>query len=409
MELFEYDWTAYTKDKMIIVYGTAAFGEIVYHALKHKNITPAYYVNQEGRGYFHGVSVIGIDVLAELYRKVQPIILLAVGASLEEVILKLSKAKVDHIYSVANLLDEALDRNEVWDSFYKYRQAYFYKQDSFVNADKLLLFSLDVVVTERCSLRCGKCSNLMQYYHTPKNFDVHRIKDSLDQILDIVDGIYELIILGGETFMNPDFHLLLDWYIDNPKIKTIVILANATIFPQEKILKKMLHRKIVMRISDYGELSGKLKEWAAWCESNHVEYEIVRMDKWQDCGNLEKHNYSSNEIKYVYKTCECKDTPTLLDGKLYNCPYAANAVNLGAMYEEEVARDQFTLDDSVNIKERLREFLFDRKYLEACDYCEGRNFKRASIKPFEQVEKPLNYVIRRENKDGFGECDNSDI
>lgn len=409
MELLKYNWNTYTKDEMIIVYGTNTFGEMVHCALKHKNIIPDYYVNQEGKGLFHGVPVIGIDTLVKLYREVRPVILLAVGESSEEVILKLSKAKVDHIYSVSNLLDEALDRNEVWDSAYKHRNAYFYRQDSFANADKLLLFSLDVVVTERCSLRCRKCSNLMQYYRSPKNFDVDQIKNSLDKVLNIVDEIYELIILGGETFMNPDFYLLLDWYVDNPKIRTIVVLANATIFPREEILKKLLHHKIIMRISDYGELSGKLEEWIIWCESNHVEYEIVRMDSWQDCGNLDKQDYSDSEIRYVYKTCECRDTPTLLDGKLYNCPYAANAINLGALYEEEAARDQFELDDRTDIKERLREFLFDRKYLESCNYCEGRNFKRSSVKPFEQAERPLDYVIRRESKSAFSECDNSDI
>ncbi len=409
MELLEYDWTTYTEDEMIIVYGTAAFGEMVHYGLKHKNIVPTYYVNQEGQGFFHGVPVIGIDMLAKLYKEVQPTILLAVGASSEEVILKLEKAKINRIYSVENLLDEALDRNEIWGDAYKYRRFYFYKQESFANADKLFLLNLDVVVTERCSLRCRKCSNLMQYYHAPKNFDVYQIKNSLDKVLNIVDGIYELIILGGETFMNPDFHLLLDWYIDNPKIKAIVVLANATIFPKEDVLKKMTHRKIVIRISDYGELSRSLDKWAVWCESNHVEYEIVRMDKWQDCGNLEKHNYSASEIRYVYETCECKDTPTLLEGKLYNCPYAANAANLGAMYEDEAVRDQFELDDRADIKERLREFLFDRKYLAACDYCEGRNFKRSSIKPFEQAEEPLDYVIRRENENALSECDNSNI
>ena len=409
MELLEYDWTTHTKDKMIIVYGTAAFGELVYQSLEHKNIVPDYYVNQEGCGFFHGVSVIGIDQLAELYRDKQPVILFAVGSASEEVLLKLAKARVKRVYSVANLLNEMPDRSKIWDAAYKYRQVYFYKQDCFVNADKLFLYSLDVVVTERCSLRCKKCSNLMQYYHKPKNFSVYEIRNSLDRVLDIVDGIYELIILGGETFMNPDFHLLIDWYIDNPKVKTIVVLANATIFPGEEILKKLLHRKIILRISDYGELSGKLEEWAVWCENKRVEYEIVRMNSWQDCGDLDKRNYSEGEIKYVYSTCECRNTPTLLDGKLYNCPYAANAANLGAMYEDEARMDRFELDNRGDIKEKLRRFLFDRKYLAACDYCEGRNLKRSSITPFEQADKPLDYVVRRKDENASGQCDNSSI
>ena len=258
----------------------------------------------------------------------------------------------------------------------------------------MVLASLDVVVTEKCSLKCEKCSNLMQYYQHPKNLNIEEIKASLDKVLDVVDKIYELRILGGEPFMNPDFYSLIEWYAGHDKITKIAILTNATIFPDEDKLQRLISSKVKIWLSDYGSVSSKLHEWIAWCKNNQVEYYISKLKKWQDLGRLERHNYSPTEIKYVYETCECNDCPVLMKGKLYNCPYSANAVNLGALYSDEAKLDAFVLDDETDLKERMKKFLYERDYLMACHYCGGRNTRRASIEPCIQTLKPLEYERR---------------
>ena len=43
----------------------------------------------------------------------------------------------------------------------------FYRRRKFKDS----LISLDVVITECCTLRCRNCANLMQYYHNPENTD----------------------------------------------------------------------------------------------------------------------------------------------------------------------------------------------------------------------------------------------
>lgn len=389
MHLIDFDYQSYSKEKMLIVYGTEGFGKIVHYCLKEKNIVPDYYVNAKGTGYFLGVPIIDINELSEIYREKHPIILLAVGVASKQVILKLSRNKIDEIYSIYSLLETAIEFGELIDPIYGQRTYYFSQQERFIECDKLILDTLDIVVTEKCSLRCGKCSNLMQYYQSPQNLSIYEIRDSLNKVLEFADCIYELRILGGEPFMNPEFYELIDWYKDNPKIKQIVILTNATIFPQDEKLEKLKSPKVKIWLSDYGKLSSKLCDWMSWCENNKIEFLYHRSDAWNDCGNLEKRDYSINELKYIYETCLCRQLPTLLKGKLYNCPYAANAVNLGAMFNSESEMDSLEVNDPKLTKQMIKDFLFERKYLMACDYCNGRY--GLTVKPHEQIDKPLSY------------------
>jgi len=394
MRLEEFDFHKFDNKNILIVYGTSVFGEIVYYCLKQKNIIPDYFVARESEKYFHGIPVINIDKMAEIYGKKAAIILLAVGMSSKDIAIKLRKKNVEIVYSSYRLLEEIRDMKKILPSIYKEMNRYQYEQDCFINGSKLIMYSLDVVVTEKCSLRCANCSNLMQYYSNPQNIDINEIRNNLDKLLTIVDCIYELRFLGGEPFMNPDFHILINWYVKNEKIKKIVIYTNGTIFPSETIREKFKNPKILLRISNYGKLSGNIREWSQWCENNKVDYDILEVKKWHDVGKLEKHNYSLEEIEYIYKTCECKDVPTLIRNKLYNCPYAANAINLNALYDEEAQMDSLEINGDQDAKDKIKEFLFERKFLMACDYCAGRNFSRASVPAYIQAERPLEYIKR---------------
>ncbi len=276
----------------------------------------------------------------------------------------------------------------------RYRSLYAIRirQESIVYPEKLYLESLDATVTERCSLKCKDCSNLMQYYEKPKHLNIEELKTSIDLLLEKTERIGQLRILGGEPFMNRDFVKLVDAYKDEPKIWEIAIYSNATIFPDEEVLGHLKHKKVVMRMSDYGCLSQKLERWAEWCKTENVAYEVSRMKFWQDCGKLEKHDYTPERLKTIYNICECKNLPVILDNYLYNCPYAANAANLRAMDKKDMDNDRLALDRVS--KEEIHHFLYERPFLEACRYCNGRNTSMASIEPFVQTAKPLAYEKR---------------
>jgi len=105
--------------------------------------------------------------------------------------------------------------------------------DSYLTPDKLFLRSVDIIITERCSLKCRDCSNLMQYYKKPKDCNIEELLQSIDVFCDIIDEVNEFRVIGGEPFMNKEFHLIIKRLIDEPKVHKIVIYTNGTIVPKK--------------------------------------------------------------------------------------------------------------------------------------------------------------------------------
>jgi len=60
---------------------------------------------------------------------------------------------------------------------------------NYLNPDKLFLRSIDLIITERCSLKCQGCSNLMQYYEKPKNCDTNLLLKLIDVFFKVIDEV----------------------------------------------------------------------------------------------------------------------------------------------------------------------------------------------------------------------------
>ena len=52
---------------------------------------------------------------------------------------------------------------------------------------------------------------------------------------------------------------------------------------------------------------------------------------WVDCSNIRHHKRTQSQLEEVFKQCCVKYLYTLLHGKLYRCPFIANAANLKAI------------------------------------------------------------------------------
>ena len=63
---------------------------------------------------------------------------------------------------------------------------------------------IDLVITERCSMQCIDCSNLMQYYKNPINSSFESVTKSVDTVMKCIDYLSEFRVIGGEPFMNKD-------------------------------------------------------------------------------------------------------------------------------------------------------------------------------------------------------------
>ena len=86
--------------------------------------------------------------------------------------------------------------------------------ESSCNHEIMTLSSLDIVVTERCTLKCKDCSNLMQYYTKPKNSDTQEILAAITKILLNV-RVKAIRLIGGEPLISKDLPDIIDFIHNN--------------------------------------------------------------------------------------------------------------------------------------------------------------------------------------------------
>ncbi len=268
--------------------------------------------------------------------------------------------------------------------------------DGYLNPDKLFLRSIDVIITEKCSLRCRDCSNLMQYYEDPKNCDTDMLLKSLDAFCAIIDEVMDFRVIGGEPFMNKGWHVIVERLINEPKAKRVMIYTNGTIIPNEKYAPLLKNEKALVIISDYGVLSRNLVGLKKVLEKNKIAHYVLKVDEWLDCAAITRHNRGVEGNKEMFKLCCAKNMATLSDGKLFRCPYAANALRLSAVPD---CKDDYVdifqeLIGAAGIREtknKVKDYLLRKEYLEICDYCNGRPLSGVEARPAIQTGEPLKY------------------
>ena len=256
------------------------------------------------------------------------------------------------------------------------------------------LNSLDIVLTEKCSLKCKDCSNLMQYYKAPKNSDHTSLLEEIQIILDTVDYISEIRLIGGEPLVYKKLDEVLIFLRSFNNFGEIVIFTNGTIIPKVSLLNASSDSRVRYQISDYGiDLSNNTLKLIKTLHERKIRYIHDRVLTWQDCATLDKKNRSSKETEFVYSNCCVNDAFTLLYGKVFGCPFSAHAENLSAipMFKK----------DSINIRglnkpqiiaglKRLKNV----RFLGACTYCNGRDYTVANVPAALQTSKPLQYIAR---------------
>jgi organic radical activating enzyme len=268
--------------------------------------------------------------------------------------------------------------------------------DSYMTPDKLFLRSVDVIITERCSLRCRDCSNLMQYYKKPMDIPAAEVNAWIDAFCLLVDEINEFRVIGGEPFINKEFPLIVSRLVAEPKVKRVVIYTNGTLIPNDAQFESLMHAKVILMVTDYGVLARKLQGLEEKLRQHKVSYYVRKAQGWTACSRIQRHHRSDEEQTAVFRRCCARNLVTLSDGRLFRCPFAANAERLHAIQSSK--GDSVSLlpvpvgsEDRQALKRTIRAYLMDKPFLAACDYCDGRPFDAPEIAPAVQTAKPLDY------------------
>lgn len=256
------------------------------------------------------------------------------------------------------------------------------------------LVSLDVVITECCSLKCRNCANLMQYYHHPENLDIEETISSLGKLLKSF-RIKEINILGGEPFVcQKNIIRLLDYLRSeaNGRIDEIVIISNGTIIPSAECLNAMKATpKLKVLFSNYGELSSKMNELIELFNSEGIKFDVVDVEFWWDFGDVIKHEEKEKKTQHRFDACSSRRVcNSLYRGKLYYCPRQAHSIQLGIIPEDssecvDLSRKEF--DDPAVLHDAVYAFIDRKKRISTCSYC-GCD-KNVKIPRAVQTERPV--------------------
>lgn len=377
------------KKDQIILYGAAMYGEIVLNALKQMGLNATVFCDRVQAG----TSFCGLPVIApnQLYQYKNAHILICATKGFQGIKNFLDSIKWQNYYEVSKIINYAnydelrsyckqLSKKEL---IKKYQ---FYVKDQ-EQKDTLNLSFLALSITERCTLKCEKCSVLAPYYKHPCDDDGKLIIEQLKRLLMCIDSIAELQIGGGEPFMHKQLKEIVEWILTQEKVKEISIFTNSTIIPNDALISVLKNNKVKLLLDDYGSLSRNLDRIVSICNKNNIRYVIQKFSRWDDLGDFSDKNYTDQEVERLFKYCSFANVMSLMKGKLYRCTTAARIADIG--YIEESEKDYVSfLEEQMNIEEKrqeIRQLIYDKKYHNGCRRCNGISTHKLGIPVATQI------------------------
>lgn len=263
--------------------------------------------------------------------------------------------------------------------------ARFYSKES-----ALIIPQIVLSVTQRCTLKCKDCSNLMQYYTNPYDYKLDEMIASMQAVFYNVDYLGSLSIVGGEPFLYPDIANILHFTSMLKNVGVVSIVTNGTIVPPPHVIEAIIKSETRVLISDYGNRSKKLEEIVTLFFNNKINFNVASVPEWFDSGRIiDNVGIADKVIQNKFNNCIMKCN-TLIGRKFFLCSFAANITELKAIpCDNEDFID--VLDEKFN-KATLRNYLDRQVALTSCCLCSGGMGVLGKKVPVAiQTKKPLPY------------------
>jgi len=363
-----------TSSDPVIVYALTEESEAIAKACKDNGIKITAFSDNEVRktkDLFCGEKVIYTADLPKRFKKAKFVI---AHHNLEQCAEQISDLGFNEIYSPLELLKNFKVENHSYRTTQNYmknkvatsiRLSELYFDDS-----KTYLKSLDVVITTKCSMNCESCANLMQFYAAQKNTDSEILK-AVKILSENVDHISEYRIIGGEPLMNKKWAEITRGVIDQDPNRSVYIYSNGTICPKDEQLEMFHGKQVNFYLTDYDHLSRNMEKVVKALTKHGVGFYRKPAGNWVDCSRIKKHNRSPARLRQVFKECCATALYTLLSGKLYTCPFIANAANLKAIPDNKADYvDLFSTNE--DLRNKISKLVKMKNFFPACDFCDGR-------------------------------------
>ena len=387
--------------KEVIIFGTGNCGSIVQAALKEKGFKINCLVDNNKHKW--GNVILGDKIVSPKEIKFSnnkiPIII-AVDLNFPYIRKQLNEMGLTNVYDSDFVFSELnLDiksySNITWSESKLKQKIDLYLYSVLAHKDKnnsLKVDSIDLMLTEKCSLKCKDCSNLMQFYAKPIDEDFDMVISSLDKFMKTVDYVQEIRLIGGEPLMYRRVAEVAKHILEYKNFGQLKVNTNGTIIPNDDKLKVFEDKRVFFDISNYGKASRNVDRLVSKLKEKNIAHVASSVSEWQDVGKIIKSNRTDELNKEIFGNCCINRGLTLLHGNLYLCPFSANATNLKAI---KVAKDEI-LDmktEKEKLKKEIHDLYFNTDFLEACKSCNGRDHNVKRVEAALQAKEPLKYQI----------------
>ena len=400
-----------SKNTMVGIHGAGNNGCHVNYALRSKGIKVDFFLDSDNKkhGLVHdGIKTLSNQEFENTIKDKHNCYVFIAHNFIEPVVKYFKSINFSNIFNSLELLQntnfsEGNEYSKKYPSFTpliisRYISNHKYSVLKLKEKNKFVVKHIDVMITERCSMKCKDCSNLMQFYHKgqAQNGNTEIILRSIERLMKNLDGIGEFRVIGGEPFMNKEIHKIVNKLATYKQVDKIVVYTNATIIPKGDNLECLKHKNVFLEITNYGpKLSKNHDNITKLFDENGITYMSERVKLWDDIGKLEYRKRKNSEVQEVFNNCCANDLFTLMDGILYKCPVSANGTKLKAVPFDPKYDGIHILHDDISdtqLKEKLIDFYTNSKFVTACHYCKGRGFGFGEIEAAIQTKEPLEYV-----------------
>jgi len=233
------------------------------------------------------------------------------------------------------------------------------------------------VITQKCSLRCRDCAQLIPYYNAPVHFSVQSIINDLRQYAKAFDVVPEISLHGGEPFLHPDIQEICREAAGIPNIVFISFVTNGTIMLADETLQELSACGAdVHQSGGYGSLSRKKDELCEAFRRHNIYSDVMfcsPTEMWNQPPPTKKHARVASANDALYKRCASSKTCCqIMDGELHRCSLSMHGSHQGLFPKRDndfVHLHDPDTSDSILVA-KMRSFLGRDGGLSVCDYCD---------------------------------------
>jgi hypothetical protein len=382
---------AFGSGRPVVIFGASILGEVVLQAMELCGLRPVCFGDNDAakqERLLHGYEVASLETIHSKYP--DAVVVIGAGRYYSQIHKQLSENGYARIYNDADIIDAidfaAVPYDKVKGIVWRLAQLGRLSRIQAIPTDALHLERLNIVVTERCTLRCRHCSSLMPSYRKPRDCDTALLLEAIDRIMSCAAFIYHMEVLGGEVFLNRDLAVIIATLSQYDNIFQIDVITNGTMLPDKELLIALKRDNICVVVNDYGAVSKKKDTLLALLGEIGVKNRLNKHWAWADLGKLSPRNRDAAQLTALFQRCNFRTCTELLHGELHRCPRSSHGMNTGLMrrYDDDYVNVYDKTVGTAELKEQIRRLIEDKTFIQACNYCDGNTSDSLMLEPAEQ-------------------------